>query len=72
MAERKNKKGRAMREMLIEVRKKIKIEEVETKKLIEVGETGGVKWRGIIRGDIDRKLEKLSEKQERRKEGSRV
>lgn len=79
LAERKNKKGRAMGGILVGVRKEIKMKEVETQKmegLIEiVVKLKGVKLNIIevyVRGDIDRKLEKLNEWLERREEGSRV
>ncbi|KAL6419185.1 hypothetical protein ACFW04_014058 [Cataglyphis niger] len=79
LAERKNKKGRAMEGMLLGIRKGLGVEEVkakETESLMEVAlEVEGRKWSVIgvyVRGDIERKLEKLNEWTERKEENDRI
>lgn len=64
---------------MLGVRREIKVEEVETKKmngLMEVvAKIGGIKWSVVgvyVTGDLDRKLGKLNEWVESKEESSRV
>ncbi|KAL6418371.1 hypothetical protein ACFW04_012171 [Cataglyphis niger] len=68
LAERKNKKRRAMGGMLVGIRKELKVEEVKVKKrngLIEVALKVEVENRT---GDLEKKLEELNECVERKEE----
>ncbi|KAL6421075.1 hypothetical protein ACFW04_013599 [Cataglyphis niger] len=75
LAERRNKKGRAMGGMLVGIRKELKVEEVKVKKrngLMEVAlKVEGRKWNVIgvyVREDLEKKLKELNEWIERKEE----
>ncbi|KAL6416732.1 hypothetical protein ACFW04_013190 [Cataglyphis niger] len=75
LAERRNKKGRAIGGMLLGIKKELKVEEVKVIKrngLLEVElKVEDRKWNVIgvyVRGDLEKKLEELSEWMERKEE----
>ncbi|KAL6419634.1 hypothetical protein ACFW04_013719 [Cataglyphis niger] len=75
LAERRNKKGRTIGGMLLGIKKELKVKEVKVIKrngLLEVElKVEDRKWNVIgvyVRGDLEKKLEELSEWMERKKE----
>ncbi|KAL6419708.1 hypothetical protein ACFW04_013672 [Cataglyphis niger] len=75
LAKRRNKKGRAIGGMLLGIKKELKVEEVKVIKrngLLEVElKVEDRKWNVIgvyVRGDLEKKLEELSEWMERKEE----
>ncbi|KAL6420233.1 hypothetical protein ACFW04_014603 [Cataglyphis niger] len=79
LAERKNKKGKAMGGMLIGISKELKVEEMKVKKrngLIKVAlKVEDRKWNVIgvyVRGDLEKKLEELNKWVERKEKNGSI